>query len=356
MAFVLSRPGATAREIAACERWLHGRFTQYLTGRGALRNVVLPWRTWLERYEYILRSLEGELEELELPPAGPLLELSDGLKLITTGRDRKSIVREYRIRLGDLTDACNRVAAEIGVIGTFGSLALVPFESSLGLLFLGPVIVAGLAYYGGHSFARAMLTKFRWRRDKKLMRSQRDLTPDTVSDRPRLTDALRQLVKSEVHILASSRLSAADVACALEIRHQLLERTKCADPLAAITIGASDEAKEGMRVVVGGPLVRTTLEPFVALECDLTDSLGNGWEVVAGGQRVVHCDDDETVGCCAVGLDSRTLFIFGVRDSGTVIATRWLAEALDGTEIDYDTNWVALRRGKDYRPEEFARG
>jgi hypothetical protein len=164
MAFALSRPGATAREIAACERWLHGTFTQYLTGRGALRNVVLPWRAWLERYEYLLRSLEGELEQLNSFPDGPLLELSRGLELLNTNRDRKSIIHEYRTRLGDLTDACNRVSAEIGVIGTFGSLALVPFESTLGLLFLLPIIAAGTAYFGGHSLARAILMKTRWRR------------------------------------------------------------------------------------------------------------------------------------------------------------------------------------------------
>lgn len=353
--FALSRPGATAREIAACERWLHGRFTQYLTGRGALRNVVLPWRAWLERYEYLLRSLEGELEELEIPTGGPLLDLSGSLRLLTTGRDRKSIIQEYRTRLGDLTDACNRVAAEIGVLGTFGSLALVPFESTLGLLILAPVVVAGLAYYGGHGLARTATSRTRWRRTAiTVARHQRRDTAASAGQAT-LGKVLRKLVRNSVNILASPRLSAADIACTLEIRHQLLERTTCVDPLTAITLSANDTGNS-MKIVVGGPLVRANIDPFVAPDCDLTDSRGNGWEIVADNQRVIHCDDDETVGCCVAGSDGRTLFIFGVRDSGTVIATQWLSQALDDAEIGGNARWVALRRGKDDRPEELTRG
>ncbi len=355
MTLAMSRPGTSARDIAACERWLHGRFTQYLTGRGALRNVVLPWRTWLERYEYLLRNIEGELDEMELPSKGPILELSHSLNVLTTRRDRKSIVREYRTRLEDLTDACNRVAAEIGVIGTFGSLALVPFESTLGFLFLAPVVVAGIAYYGGHSLAR----KSQWKAKRRAVRvgpaRGRPAVADAQPERRGLREVLSRLVTQPVHVVASSRLSAADIACALEIRHQLVERTTCDDPLDAVTLGV-DADTAGMRVVIGGPLVRTTPEPFVVPECDLTDSRGNGWEIVAGDQRIVHCDDDETVGCCAVGSDGRTLFVFGVRDAGTVIATRWLEKALDDLGLDRGANWVALRRGKDNRPEELARG
>lgn len=359
MTFALSRPGTTAREIVACERWLHGRSTQYLTGRGALRNVVLPWRTWLDRYEYLLRNLEGELEELELPSAGPLRDLSSGLGLLSTERDRNSIVREYRTRLEDLTDACNRVAAEIGVVGTFGSLAVVPFESTLGLFFLVPVVLAGSAYFGGYSLARALLIRPKQRRVKGkrwLVRRKRAaaLTGKVETDAPTLSDLFPGLRTQPVHIVASSRLSAADTACGLEIRHQLLERTKCDDPLAAITLGTRD-GREGIRVVLGGPLVRSYIEPFVAPACDLTDSRGNGWEIVAGDRRVVHCDDDETVGCCVVGPDGRTLFIFGVRDAGTVAVTQWLTRALDDEEV-VNASWIAVRRGSNGQPEELMRG
>jgi hypothetical protein len=356
MAFVLSRPGATAREIAACERWLHGAFTQYLTGRGALRNVVLPWRAWLEHYEYILRSLESELGQLESLVEDPCLGLSHSLRLLTTDRDRKSIVQEYRTRLGDLTDACNRVAAEIGVIGTFGSLALVPFESTLGLLLLAPVMIAGFAYYGGHSLARAVLLKARWLR-AAIEPAEEGIADVATWRQQRLDVILRQLLKSRVNIIVSPRLSAADIACALEIRHLILERTTCSDPLTAITLSQSDD-REGMRIVIGGPLVRPNLDPFVAPECDLTDVRGNGWEIVAGDKRIIHCDDDETVGCCVAGLDGSTLFIFGVRDSGTVIAARWLSYALDrmGGAYCVNANWIALRRAKDGQPEELTRG
>jgi hypothetical protein len=263
-------------------------------------------------------------------------------------------VQEYRNRLEDLTDACNRVSAEIGVIGTFGSLALVPFESALGFLFLVPVVVAGAAYYGGHSLAKATLMRPK-KRNVKALAGARRIGPADPTDEFGLDELLSRLVENPVHIVAGPRLSAADVACALEIRHQLLERTSCAEPLEAITIGSAGEG-DGYCVVIGGPLVRGSLEPFVAPDCDLTDSRGNGWEIVAGGQRVVHCDDDETVGCCAVGPDGRTLFVFGVRDAGTVIVTRWLARALDDVRLAKDASWVALRRGKGDRPEELARG
>jgi hypothetical protein len=353
--FALSRPGATAREIATCERWLHGSFTQYLTGRGALLNVVLPWRAWLERYEYLLRSLESELEELELPSEGPLHELTNTLSLLTTDRDRKSIIQEYRTRLGDLTDACNRVAAEIGVIGTFGSLALVPFESTLGFLFFAPVIIAGSAYYGGHGLARAVALRARWRRAEIRNVTNRSTNIAARRDHQSLDEIIRRLTKNPVNIVASSRLSIADTACAIEIRHQLLERTICANPLTAITLSTTDD-RNCMRIVIGGPLVRANLDPFVAPECDLSDAQGNGWEIVADNQRVIHCDDDETAGCCVAGSDGRTLFIFGVRDSGTVVATQWLARALDSARDDRKTSWVAFRRDKDFQPEELTRG
>jgi hypothetical protein len=353
--FVLSRPGATAREIAACERWLHGTFTQYLTGRGALRNVVLPWRTWLERYEYLLRSLEGELEQLSPLPDGPLLELSRGLELLNTNRDRKTIIHEYRTRLGDLTDACNRVSAEIGVIGTFGSLALVPFESSLGVLFLAPVIAAGTAYYGGHSLARAVMMRTRWRRATINPKRKPQITTTAQTHRHSLDETLNNLTKVPVEVVTSPRLSAADISCALEMRLQLLERTECANPLTAVTISTSGSGGV-MRIVVGGPLVRANIEPFVAPECDLTDSLGNGWEIVANDRRVCHCDDDETVGCCVAGIDGRTMFVFGVRDSGTVVATQWLAHALDDPDTVRGASWILLRRDSNNHPEELARG
>jgi hypothetical protein len=353
MSFALSRPGATGREITACEQWLHGSFTQYLTGRGALRNVVLPWRTWLERYEYLLRSLEGELEQLSSFSADRLIELFRGLEILNTGRDRNSIIHEYRTRLGDLTDACNRVSAEIGVIGTFGSLALVPFESTLGILFLIPVIVTGTAYYGGYNLARTVLRRTRWRR----ARIAPSHTKAVGGHEPRndLSSTLRALTEGPVEIVVSPRLSAADIACALEMRLQLLERTTCPNPLTAITLGTSG-SNGVMRIVIGGPLVRANLQPFIAPECDLTDSLGDGWVIAASGTRIVHCDDDETVGCCVVGTDGRTLFVFGVRDSGTVVATRWLGHALDDTTAAGTANWILLRRDKNHQPEEISRG
>lgn len=355
MSFALSRPGATAREITACEQWLHGSFTQYLTGRGALRNVVLPWRTWLERYEYLLRSLEGELEQLGSFSAGRLIELFRGLELLNTGRDRSSIIHEYRMRLGDLTDACNRVSAEIGVIGTFGSLALVPFESTLGLLFLIPVVVTGTAYYGGYKLARAVLRRTRWRRSRIAPSLRKILDSAGHESRNNLSSMLRALTDGPVEIVVSPRLSAADIACALAIRLHLLEHTTCPNPLTAITLGTSG-SNSVMRIVIGGPLVRASLQPFIAPRCDLTDSLGDGWVIAANGTRIIHCDDDETVGCCAVGADGRTLFVFGVRDSGTVVATRWLAHALDDTTAAGTANWILLRRDKNYQPEEVIRG
>lgn len=286
MSFALSRPGATGREITACEQWLHGSFTQYLTGRGALRNVVLPWRTWLERYEYLLRSLEGELEQLSSFSADRLIELFRGLEMLNTGRDRNSIIHEYRTRLGDLTDACNRVSAEIGVIGTFGSLALVPFESTLGLLFLIPVIVTGTAYYAGYNLARAVLRRTRWRRTRIAPSHKKAIGGH--EPRNDLSSTLRALAESPVEIVVSPRLSAADIACALEIRLQLLERTTCPNPLTAITLGTSG-SNGVMQIVIGGPLVRASLQPFIAPECDLTDSLGDGWVIAANGTRIIHC-------------------------------------------------------------------
>lgn len=355
MSFALSRPGATAREITACEKWLHGTFTQYLTGRGALRNVVLPWRTWLERYEYLLRSLEGELEQLDSFSADKLIELFRGLELLNTQRDRNSIIHEYRTRLGDLTDACNRVSAEIGVIGTFGSLALVPFESTLGLLFLIPVIVAGTAYYGGYNLARAVLRRTRWHRSRIAPSHQKVIGSAEGMSRSDLSSTLRALTDGPVEIAVSPRLSAADIACALEIRLQLLERTSCPNPLTAITLGTSGSSGV-MRIVIGGPLVRASPKPFIAPACDLTDSLGDGWVIAANGTRIIHCDDDETVGCCVAGADGRTLFVFGVRDSGTVVATRWLTHALDDTAAAGTASWILLRRDKNYQPEEVIRG
>ena len=167
---------------------------------------------------------------------------------------------------------------------------------------------------------------------------------------------LRRLVHEPVQVITSPRLSAADVACGLEIRQLLLERTTCPDPLAAITYGTKSSGN-GIRIVIGGPLVRTTLEPYVSAECDLTDARGYGWEIMAGGERAVHCDDDETVGCWVVGSDARTLFVFGVRDAGTVIATRWLAQALDNCQAAGTATWIALRRSrKEGALEEVARG
>ncbi len=326
------RPLSTQADIERCERWIAHPILQYLTGRGAQRSVVSPWERFMSDYSEQLQRLQRAWEQevkpcVEgIPPKHPLRPLFDPLALVSVERDWQEILTEYRWRLATLSRECGRVAGEIGVVGVLASLALVPVAGALGALFLIPVLLAGLAYYGGYGAARVSSPASRKTRSQPQQHA-------SVAGAPPLSTVVSRLSTGPVRVLAGPRMAAADVASAVALWLALLERSHNGDPLAQVVLSDHDTPSEGSRVVIGGPLVRVPLHgsrEAARATCELTDEGGAGWHFRAAGEMVASARDNESVGCLAtaVGRDD-LLFLCGTRDTGTVIATERLTSWLN---------------------------
>ncbi|MEO7197080.1 MAG: hypothetical protein ABIZ50_01260 [Solirubrobacterales bacterium] len=335
------RPQASEGEIRRCRRRLDHPLLQYGTGRGAQRDVVEPWERWLGEYEDLLLRIERAWTAdvlpvvTELTPGNALSPLLNPLRLVQTTRDRKDLIHEYRARLASLSRGCQRVSAEIGVVGTLMSLALVPATEALGALFLAPVIAAGSIYYLGHSIVR---------------RFSGGLAPVALS-RPRIgtggtgepgIDAVLARMKvAPVSILAGPRLAAVDLGCALALQLETMHASRRDDRLSAVSVTSTDTPGEQIRVVFGGPLVRTPLLINTEEACRLTDEGGEGWHFQAEGDRIAEAADEEHLGTVSVALArDDVLFVAGIRDAGTVAALNWLRQ-VDEPRVQ-DIPWVMI--------------
>jgi hypothetical protein len=333
----VGRPAAAEADIERCQSWIAHPILQYLTGRGAQRSVVGPWERYISDHAERLRRLQRawKLEVrprlADIPRDHPLSPLLAPLGLVSVERDSQEILTEYSWRLATLARECTRVSGEIGVVGVLGSLALTPAASALGALFVLPALLAGLAYYGGYGAATWVTGSTRAR--DRLQRC------GLLDDAPPLSSVVAGLRTGRVRVLAGRSMAAADVGSAISLWLALLERSRGADtdtgppPLARVLVSDHDAPGEGVRISIGGPLVRVPMcEPHSAARaaCELTDEGGEGWCLRAGEQTVAAARDHERLGCLATALGREDLlFVCGTRDTGTVLAVEQLVDWLD---------------------------
>lgn len=355
------RPVAAEADIARCERQIGHPLWQYVTGRGAQRRVVNPWEAWTATYADRLANLRSAWDTdvrarlAVLPADHPLKTLIAPLAFVHVERDTTDILREYRTRLSTLSRECTRVSAEIGVVGTLGSLALTPATSVLGWLFLVPVAAATALYYGGHA-AMNRMARDRWRS----ICVDGAVIGDWASKADR-ANSMRslgaRLLTDPVQILVGVRMSAADVGTALALQLALLHaRGKAGAPFSVplvqpvrgkwnaspsirapcddVVVALEPELGErGTKVVIGGPLVRSSwaknLGPGV---CGLSDAGGKGWHYRAAEHEVAWASREERLGCLSIAPErDDVLFVSGTRDLGTLTAVDWLTGRLDGS-------------------------
>ena len=346
MSTLAFRPHATESEIRRCHDRLRNPALQYLTGRGAQRDVVEPWERWLGAHEDHLVRLERAWQTDVLPvvdetsPTDPLAALLQPLRLLQISRETREIIHEYRTRLAALSRECQRVSAEIGVVGTLFSLALVPVTDTLGLFFLAPVLLAGTLYYSGYGIAR------RFSRAPPAVALPRPVTAVARDGHTGIAAVLARMTVAPVRILAGPRLSAADLGCALALQLETMHASERDDRLEAIAVESADAPGGHVRVVIGGPIVRARLSFTEQEACRLTDEGGVGWHFCAGGERLASAEDEEQLGSISVSaVRDDVLFVVGTRDAGTVAALRWLryARATSGPDVP----WVLVdARGK----------
>lgn len=371
------RPVATEADITRCERRIGHPVWQYVTGRGAQRRVVGPWEAWTATYADRLASLRSAWDSevrarlAALPAGHPLETLITPLALVHVERDTTDILREYRTRLNTLSRECARVSTEIGVIGTLGSLALVPVTDALGVLFLVPVAVAAALYYGGH----AAMNRVAGGRRRPICSGgavMGDWAPGTGRSHS-LRSLGARLVTDPVQVLVGARMSAADVGTALALQLALLHvRKKAGAPFSGpllqslrvqwdarrsvggpggdVVVALEPEpGADGTTVIVGGPLVRASgarnLGPEV---CGLSDAGGKGWHYRAGGNEVAWAALEERLGCLSVAPErDDVLFVSGTRDLGTIAAVDWLTARLDG--VLPNAPWVLVEAPRQRR-------
>jgi len=340
------RPRATEADIARCQRWIAHPLLQYLTGRGAQRSVVGPWERYIsdraEQLRRLLRAWETEVRPrlAEIPRRHPLAPLLAPLGLVSVERDSHEILAEYSWRLATLARECTRVSGEIGVVGVLGSLALTPAANALGALFLVPALVAGLAYYGGYGAARLAT---------RASGTQAELPRDGLVDGAcPLAPVVEQLRSRQVRVLAGPSMAVADVAGAIMLWLALLERNRASHaeggPLARVSLSDRDASGEGIRIALGGPLVRVPLQSShnrARPACELTDEGGEGWHFRVNGQMVAAAREHERLGCVTTALGcSDVVFVCGTRDTGTVLAVEQLVAWLDAGAPE--RSWVLV--------------
>ncbi|MDQ3675917.1 MAG: hypothetical protein M3401_03790 [Actinomycetota bacterium] len=335
------RPHATESEIRRCRDRLRNPALQYLTGRGAQRDVVEPWERWLGAHEdHLLRLERAWLTEVlpvleETAPDDPLAPILEPLRLLQISRETREIIHEYRTRLASLSRECQRVAAEIGVLGTLFSLALVPVTETLGPFFLAPVLIAGTLYYLGYAIAR----RFSGASPAVALPRPRAASPG--SGAPGIAAVLARMTVAPVRILSGPRLAAADLGCALALQLETMHASQRDDRLSAVSVNSADVPGDHVRVVIGGPLVRAPLSLTVEEACRLTDEGGAGWHFSADGHRIAAAEDEEQLGSISASVArDDVLFVVGTRDAGTVAALRWL-RYMCGTHAP-DVRWVLV--------------
>jgi hypothetical protein len=335
------RPRATESEIRRCRERLGHPLLQYVTGRGAQRDVVEPWERWLGAHEDRLLRIERSwtLDVLpvveDLVPGDPLAPILNPLRLLQISRDTREIIHEYRTRLASLSRECQRVSAEIGVVGTLFSLALVPITDTLGPFFLAPVIAAGALYYLGHPIARRLSSA------PAPVALPQPTAASTGTGLPGIDAVLAQMTAAPVRILAGPRLAAADLGCALTLQLETVHASQRDDRLSAVSVTPADEPGDHVRVIIGGPLVRAPLSITVEEACRLTDEGGSGWHFHADGDRIAEAEDEEQLGSVSVAIGREdVLFVVGTRDAGTVAALRWLRYARETHVLDVP--WVLV--------------
>lgn len=342
MRTLAGRPRATESEIRRCGQRLGHPLLQYATGRGAQRDVVEPWERWLGAHEDHLLRIERAwtMDVLpvvdELAPGDPLASILTPLRLLQISRDTLEIIHEYRTRLASLSRECQRVSAEIGVVGTLFSLALVPVTNTLGPFFLVPVAAAGTLYYLGHSLAR------RFSRTSAPVALPLPIGAAAGSRAPGIDAVLKRMTAAPVRILAGPRLAAADLGCALALQLEIMHASQRDDRLSAVSVTPTDATGDHVRVVIGGPLVRAPLSITVEPACRLTDEGGHGWHFHADGERIAEAEAEEQLGSVSVATSrADVLFLVGTRDAGTVAALRWLRYARE-TRVPDDVPWVLV--------------
>jgi len=341
MTTLADRPRATESEITRCRKRLGHPLLQYVTGRGAQRDVVEPWERWMGAHEDHLLRLERAWESTVLPvvdelvPGDPLCPLLEPLRSLQITRDTRDIIHEYRTRLASLSRECQRVSTEIGVVGTLFSLALVPVTDTLGPFFLAPVVVAGTLYYMGHSVAR------RFPRASRPVALKRLRIGPAGTGAPGIEAVLARTRTAPVRILAGPRMAAADLGCALALQLETMHASQRDDRLFAVSVTCDDAPGDLVRIVIGGPLVRSPPSITAQEACRLTDEGGCGWHFRATDDRIAEAENEEQLGSVstAVARDD-VLFVVGTRDAGTVAALRWLRH-VRATRVP-DVPWVLL--------------
>lgn len=338
---VEQRPEPTMMEVERCARWLRSPVRQHLMGRGVREHVLEPWRAYTADLRRRLVGV-GEywvnaLEIGEHIPAG-LRPLLDPLAALNTARDEALILAEYGERLDRLERESVRASAEVGVFGTLATLALVPFEAALGPAYLTPIGMAALTYYGGYTVSRL------GRERPSPPRATRPVP--AAADIASTVDTLR---REPAAVVVGARPGAAEFAASAQLWLTLLQHhrhTPDADSVRFTTDPRSLDNRAG--VVFGGPLVQPRDQLRVRPTCDLVGSRTYGdwrFETVKGERLLTHTED-ETAAVIAAAIDRPDLLtVTGFRDTGAVLATRWLQrELVRSTERDGLAWRLFLRR------------
>ena len=338
---VEQRPEPTMMEVERCAQWLRSPVRQHLMGRGVREHVLEPWRAYTadlrRRLVGVGEYWASALEIGERIPAG-LRPLLKPLAALNTARDEALILAEYGERLDRLERESVRASAEVGVFGTLATLALVPFEAALGPVYLTPIGMAALTYYGGYMVSR-------------LGRS-RPNPPRATRPVPAAADiasTVGVLRCKPAAVVVGDRPGAAEFAASAQLWLTLLQhhrRTPNADSVRFTTDPRSLDNRAG--VVFGGPLVQPRDRLRARPTCDLVGSYTYGdwrFETVKGERLLTHTED-ETAAVIAAAVDRPDLLtVTGFRDTGAVLATRWLQrELIRSTEREGRAWSLFLRR------------
>lgn len=339
---VEQRPEPTMAEVERCARWLRSPVRQYLMGRGVREYVLEPWRAYTADLRRRLVGVgEYWADALETGPRVPagLRPLLDPLAALNTARDEALILAEYGDRLDRLERESVRASAEVGVLGTLATLALAPFEAGLGPAYLMPVGVAALTYYGGYRVSR--------------LGRERSTPPRATRPVPAAADiasAVGALRCEPAAVVVGARPGAAEFAASAQLWLTLLQhhrRTPAADSVRFTTDPGALDNRAG--AAFGGPLVQPRDRLRVRPTCDLVGSHTYGdWRLeTVGGERLLTHTEDETAAVIAAAVDRPdVLTVTGFRDTGAVLATRWLQRELARpTEPDGRAWNLFLRRG-----------
>ncbi len=102
--------------------------------------------------------------------------------------------------------------------------------------------------------------------------------------------------------------------------------------LKAVTLSAMEREDQSLCFVMGGPLVRAPRKAALAVAppyADLSDTGGSGWHLRVGNEHVREVGQNEKLGFVSTSPDrSDVIYVFGVRDAGTVVAVDWLKKVL----------------------------